>query len=121
MWYIKKGLADKSVLNIDNNILPLFLYHEDEYLLLNYNNAQLTRSPANIVYFINTRDYHLKGKKILNLGHEYKLRLSNEPIGSTSDGKLQGIYWIMYGVDNLLTEPLSKAMLILKVQWTPLS
>ena len=115
MWNIKKGQSDKSVLNVDHKVLPLFINHQDEYLLLNYNNTQDARSPADIVYVINERDYFLMGRKINQLGYPYKLRLSNEPIGSSSLNGLQGVYWTLYGLDNLLTEPFSKAILILKV------
>ena len=112
---VKKSVANKTLLSIDRRILPLFLHHHDQYLLFNYNNTQVTRNPGEIVYFMNKRDYFEKGRKISKLGYEYKLRLSNEPIGSTSAGRLQGVYWTMYGFDNLLTEPISKAILILKV------
>lgn len=82
---------------------------------INFTNAQFTKEPSDIVYIMRKDQFNLLGTALKRLNLPFGLRLSRKPLKSFTYGYLQQYYWGLIGDDSLLTEPLSVAILKLKV------
>lgn len=96
--------------------LPFFYYqsHNDT---TNFMNAQKTKNPSDIIFFMSKNQYIEWGKKFIESGQEYEMRLSNNSIVSYLHGPERYIYWNIFGIESLLVEPLSFVLLKLKVRY----
>ena len=91
------------------------IHYQSEDDDINFVNAQLTRNPSDITFLMTKSQYFEWGKKLINWNEEFNMRLSNNSMKSYLDGQDQNSYWYILGTESLLTEPLTQALLQLKV------
>ena len=101
----------------DRSTLPTFhsysQYSED--ILTNFNNAQITDKPSDIVFIMPKNYYLIYGNIMKNKGLPYQLRISDNPLHSYIYGNERTKFWTLH-TDSLLAEPLSYALLKIKVR-----
>ena len=89
------------------------IYYQFEHDLTNFYNSQETEKPSDIIFMMTKNEYFEFGKKLIKFTREYKMRLSNASIDTYID--THGTYWNILGPESLLNEPLTCAILKLKV------
>ena len=106
--------APETRVNPSKAQLPKF-HSKFEVDLVNFEYAQMTKSPSDITFILTRNQYVEYGIKAIKSRGEFNMRLSNASIESLLSSQYGGVYWNVFGPESLLTEPITFTLLILKV------